>query len=86
MEYGLDKPVPIQYLNWVKGVFTGDLGTSIQYHQDVGKLLLDRFPSTLYLGLLALVISTVLGIIFGLIAAVRTGKVDRLRRDLSSPT
>ena len=74
VEYGLDKPIPIQYLNWVKGVFTGDLGTSIQYHQDVGKLLFERFPVTLYLGLLALAISTILGIIFGLIAAVRRGK------------
>jgi len=74
VEFGLDKPVPVQYFNWVKGVFTGDLGTSIQYHQDVGALLLDRFPVTLYLGLISIVISTVFGVIFGLIAAVRRGK------------
>jgi peptide/nickel transport system permease protein len=74
VEYGLDKPVPIQYLTWMKGVITGDLGKSIMYREDVGQLLRDRFPVTLYLGLIAIVVSTVFGIFFGLIAAVRRGK------------
>jgi peptide/nickel transport system permease protein len=73
-DYGLDRPVPIQYLNWVKGVVTGDLGESIMYRTDVGKLLQQRFPPTLYLGLIAIVVSTVFGIFFGLIAAIRRGK------------
>jgi len=74
VEYGLDKPVPIQYLNWIKGVITGDLGKSIMYREDVGQLLAERFPVTLYLGLIAVVVSTVFGIFFGLIAAIRRGK------------
>ena len=74
VEYGLDKPVPIQYLNWMKGVLTGDLGRSIMYREDVGQLLWDRFPVTLWLGLISIVISTVFGIFFGLIAAIRRGK------------
>ena len=78
-EYGLDKPVAVQYLNWVKGVFTGDLGESIRYRTDVGGLLFSRFPPTLYLGLIAVVLSTVFGIFFGLVAAVRRGTfVDSL--------
>jgi peptide/nickel transport system permease protein len=74
VEYGLDKPVPIQYLNWAKGVLTGDLGKSLMYREDVGQLLRDRFPVTLYLGLISIVVSTVFGILFGLIAAIRRGK------------
>ncbi len=73
-EYGLDKPIPVQYLNWVKGVVTGNLGESIKYRADVGQLLAQRFPPTLYLGLIAIVVSTVFGIFFGLMAAIRRGK------------
>jgi len=72
-ENGLDKPVPVQYVNWVKGIVTGDLGKSIMYHQDVGSLLLLRFRVTLILGFVALVLSAVLGIFLGLVAAIRRG-------------
>ncbi len=74
VEYGLDKPVPVQYVNWLKGAVTGDLGESIRYHQDVGKLLLQKFPPTLLLGLVAVILSTIVGALFGLIAAIRRGK------------
>ena len=74
VEYGLDKPVLVQYVNWVGGVLTGDLGESIMYREDVGRLLRDRFPVTLYLGLISVVVSTVFGIFFGMIAAIRRGK------------
>lgn len=74
VEYGLDKPVPVQYLNWVKGVLTGDLGKSVMYREDVGRLLRERFPVTLYLGLISIALSTVFGIFFGMIAAIRRGK------------
>lgn len=79
VEHGLDRPVPVQYLNWVGGVVTGDLGESIMYREDVGRLLLDRFPVTLHLGAVAIVLSTVFGILFGLIAAIRRGRwIDSL--------
>lgn len=84
VKYGLDKPVPIQYLNWVKGIFQGDLGESIRYKDDVGEILKQRLPVTLVLGLVATVISTVLGIFFGLLAAIRRGKwIDTLVTVLS---
>jgi len=73
-EYGLDKPVLVQYVNWLFGIFQGNLGTSINYHENVGKLLLERFPITLQLGLVAYVIGNGLGIFMGVIAAVRRGK------------
>jgi peptide/nickel transport system permease protein len=72
-EYGLDKPVMVQYGNWVSGIFQGNLGTSIHYHEKVGRLMLERFPITLQLGLTAYVIGNFLGILFGVLAAVRRG-------------
>jgi peptide/nickel transport system permease protein len=72
--YGLNDPIMVQYFNWVGGLFRGDLGTSIYYHENVGTLMLDRFPVTLHLGLVALVFSNALGITFGVIAAIRRGK------------
>jgi peptide/nickel transport system permease protein len=72
-EYGLDKPIMVQYFNWMGGIFRGNLGTSIYYHEDVGKLLGERFPITLHLGLTAFVVSNVLGILLGLLAGVRRG-------------
>lgn len=78
-EYGLDKPITIQYVNWVADIFHGDFGTSIYYHEKVGKLMLERFPPTLHIGLLAWFIGAVLGVLLGLVAAIRRGKwVDKI--------
>jgi peptide/nickel transport system permease protein len=74
-ELGLDKPVVVQYFNWIGGILHGDFGKSIIYHEDVGRLLRDRFPITAYLSILALIISTFLGIIAGVISAVKRGSL-----------
>jgi peptide/nickel transport system permease protein len=74
-EYGLDKPIIVQYFNWVGNVVRGDFGTSIFYHEDVGKLLLKRFPITIYLGTLSFVIATIVGTLAGLLAALRRSKL-----------
>lgn len=72
-EYRLDKPIIIQYVLWVWDLFHGNLGKSIFYHENVGKLMLERFPVTLHLGLTAFILSSILGIFLGLIAAIRRG-------------
>jgi peptide/nickel transport system permease protein len=72
-EYGLDKPIMVQYITWAYGILRGNLGTSIHYHEKVSKLMLERFPITLHLGLLAFVIGNTLGILLGLLAAIRRG-------------
>jgi len=72
-EFGLDKPIMVQYANWVSGVVRFDFGRSIFYHMPVGTLLWERYPVTLNLGLEAFVISSVLGILTGVLAAVRRG-------------
>jgi peptide/nickel transport system permease protein len=74
VQYGLDKPLMVQYFNWVGGIFQGDLGESITYHIEVGKLLLERFPVTLDLGLRAFILSNILGVLLGMFAALRRGK------------
>ena len=84
-KYGLDKPLMVQYFAWATGVLQGDLGTSIYYHEDVGRLLLDRFPVTLHLGLLAYVLSSVGGILLGGLAAIRRGTwIDTLMTTLAN--
>ena len=74
LQYGLNKPLMVQYFDWVKGVFQGDFGESIIYKQSVGRLLKDRFPVTLHLGIPALIVSSILGITAGIIAAIWRGK------------
>jgi peptide/nickel transport system permease protein len=73
-QYGLDKPLVIQYFNWVGGVLRGDLGDSIFLGESVASIIGQAMPITVHLGILSLVISSVLGIFFGVICAVRRGK------------
>lgn len=72
-EFGLDKSMPLQYVNWIGSIFHGDLGKSLFYNQSVGQLISRRLPVTLYLGLTAYILSHLLGIIFGVISALRRG-------------
>jgi peptide/nickel transport system permease protein len=72
-EYGLDKPLPVQYLNWVKSVFIGDFGKSLTQKQTVITLLKQKLPITMYLSIISLIISIMLGIPAGILSAVRRG-------------
>jgi peptide/nickel transport system permease protein len=72
-ELGLDQPIVMQYIHWMGGIFHGDFGKSIIYHENVGALLKARFPITAYLSILALIVSTALGIVAGVISAVKRG-------------
>jgi len=73
-QFGLDKPLHIQYINWIGNIFQGDFGESIFYHEKVGKLMLEKFPVTLHIGIVAMVLGAVLGLAAGLLAAIRRGK------------
>jgi peptide/nickel transport system permease protein len=84
IKYGLDKPLLVQYWNWITGVVKGNMGESIYYHENVGTLLLERFPVTLDLGIKSFILYNVLGIIMGMISALRRGKwIDTLATVLS---
>ncbi len=73
-QFGLDRGLMVQYFDWVGSIFRGDFGTSIFYHEKVGTLMLERFPVTLHLGIVALIIGAVLGVLAGMLAAIRRGK------------
>jgi peptide/nickel transport system permease protein len=74
-QYRLDQPIPIQYVYWVKGVLTGDLGESMRIKQPVRDLILEKLPVTLQLGLMAMVIAGTIGVSAGIVSAVKRGTV-----------
>ena len=72
-DLGLDRSLFIQYADWIGNVVTGDMGTSIIHRGKVGEDIKRRLPITLHLGGLAFIISIIVGIPMGVIAAVRRG-------------
>lgn len=71
-EHGLDKPVPVQYVNWVVGMVTkGDFGRSFFYNRPVADVVAERLPRTLLLALTCHILASVIGISFGIIAATK---------------
>lgn len=70
-QLGLDKPIFVQFLLYLKRVLTGDLGKSLIYKQDVLSLILERFPTTLVLSVSALFIAVLVGIPAGILSAVK---------------
>jgi peptide/nickel transport system permease protein len=72
-EYGLDKPLPVQYINWIRDMFRGDLGTSIRFDTDVTTLIAERIPVTFHLGIVAFILGTLVGVLAGIISAMRRG-------------
>ena len=83
-KYGLDDPVPVQYVNYVKGIFRGDLGTSFTTRRPVLDDLKRYLPATLELGLVSFIMSTLIGIPLGVISSVKRDKLpDHLARFIS---
>jgi peptide/nickel transport system permease protein len=74
-EFGLDKPIPLQYFDWIAGVITrGDLGESIVNRTPVTDFIKSRFPVTLHLGVMSIILAIIFGVPAGVICAVRRGK------------
>jgi ABC-type dipeptide/oligopeptide/nickel transport system permease component len=75
-KFNLDKPWYMQYLFYVKGVFTLDLGPSlVQRSQTVNDIIKQHFPISIHLGLLAMLFAIVVGVPLGIIAALRQNSV-----------
>lgn len=72
-QFGLDKPLAMQYFDWVGGVLHGDLGQSIFLSSTVAQEIARALPKTFHVGALAFLLSLVVGIPMGIIAAVRRG-------------
>lgn len=78
---GLDRPIPVQYVDWVRRLARGDLGESLWTHQPVLGELARRMPVTLMLGFLAIVVAVVIGVPIGILSAVRPdGALDFVAR------
>ena len=74
-QLGLDQPVTVQYLRFLKGVFTLDFGRSFRYNEPAIGIVLERLPATLQLALMAMLIGVVLGVPLGVASAVRRNSI-----------
>ena len=70
-QYHLDQPLPVQYVYWVKGVLSGDLGESMRIKQPVLSLIREKLPVTIQLASLAIIIALVIGVGAGIVSAVK---------------
>lgn len=75
-ELGLDRPLYEQYVDWMKGLLTGQLGNSIRFSMPVKELLFDRLPVTMSLAGLTLIIVLLISLPLGMFAARRQNKLS----------
>lgn len=69
--WGLDQPLPIQYVRWMKSFLSGDFGVSLAQNRPVASILAERIPNTLILSGVSLLLIFAIGIAIGIIQAVR---------------
>ena len=74
-KYGLDKPLPVQYVTWLGHVVRGDFGQAGRSGLEIGPTIASRIPITLELAVLSILVALVLGLPAGIIAAVRRGSL-----------
>ena len=70
-EFGLDKSLAVQYVTWLGQLLKGDLGTSIIYRDKGRRELFRRLPITLHLGLTAFILGSFIGLVLGILSAIR---------------
>jgi len=75
-ENGLDQPLPLQYLTYLRQLFTGNFGFSYKLNQSVSSLLVQYLPKTLLLLGLSYIVAIVIAIPLGIYQAVRRNHVD----------
>jgi peptide/nickel transport system permease protein len=83
-EHGLDRSLPIQFVIYAGNALRGNLGISIQSRQPVATLIAERFPFTLRLACLAILVSAALGVVAGVLAATRRNSILDLAALLGS--
>ena len=72
-QMGLDRPLPVQYASWLLGVLQGDFGRSIKDNMSVGRLILEKLPTTLELAALATLVSVLIALPAGIVTAAKRG-------------
>lgn len=73
--YGLDRPLPIQYVVWLQHAARGDLGRSLRTRQPVREAIVERLPATIELGLAAILLSVSVALAVGTISAIKRNSV-----------
>ncbi len=82
--YGFDKPIAVQYVDWLKNALTGDLGRSFNLRKPVAEVIFQRLPTTMLLGACAITFALLLAIPLGVLAAVRPNSIfDRFALTLA---
>jgi len=71
VRYGLDQPIPVQFVRYLEQLASGDLGVSIKHSRPVTTLLIERLPTTIELTLMAMLFAITVGVPLGLISAYR---------------
>lgn len=74
-ELGLDKPLHLQYVTFLASAITGDFGTSLRHQQPAFALVMERLPATLELAFAALLLSVVVALPLGIVAAIHRGRI-----------
>ncbi|MEA4921509.1 MAG: ABC transporter permease [Clostridiaceae bacterium] len=74
-KWGLDKPLPQQYLSYLKNAAAGDLGTSITYNRSVNDMIKERVLATVILGLTSALLAFTIGTLMGILCARRDGSL-----------
>jgi peptide/nickel transport system permease protein len=70
-QLGLDRPIYVQYFNWVSRIVQGDMGSSLRSRRPIFEVIFERYPATIYLAVIALLTGIVIAIPAGVIAAIR---------------
>ena len=73
-QYGLNDPLVVQYANWIGKILKGDLGTSLYTHKPIITELANRYKNTIILAVGGTVVGSLVGIVFGIIAAINHNK------------
>ena len=73
-QYGLNDPLVVQYANWIGKIFKGDLGTSLYTHKPIITELANRYKNTIILAVGGTVVGSLVGMVFGIIAAINHNK------------
>ena len=77
--YGLDRPVVVQYADWLWKLLRGNLGMSVYFKTEVGPLVFDKLKTTLLLGVYSLAVALVISVPLGVLAAIyKNSWIDRL--------
>ena len=83
-QYGLDRPLIVQYFDWLGSALVGDFGQSVYFKTPVRTMIIERLPVTMTLGLTSMLFAIGLGVPLGVVAAIRPNSwIDRMALTLS---